>query len=69
MKKIDEEGKEAEEKLAVVLERQLYYLSELAIWAVCSDIWESPGVRLFIVVSEVFNEELPRAPFAAVERY
>ncbi|KAF1950066.1 kinase-like protein [Byssothecium circinans] len=52
----DEELKEGEVKLAIVLERQLSYFSDAESFA-----------RIFTVIAEGFNKEFPRAPFALWE--
>ncbi|KAF1816968.1 kinase-like protein [Eremomyces bilateralis CBS 781.70] len=61
----DEELKDGEDKLAVVLERQLSYFSDLeSLDGLLQYLGDSPWVQIFTVIAEGFNEELPRAPFA-----
>lgn len=52
----DEERKEGgEDKLAIVLERQLSYFSDL----------DSPWAQIFTAIAEDFNKEFPRELFAS----
>ena len=61
----DEELKEGEDKLVLVLERQLSYFSDLeSLGGLLQYIGDSPWAQIFIVVAEGFNKEFPRAPFA-----
>ncbi|KAF2446133.1 kinase-like protein, partial [Karstenula rhodostoma CBS 690.94] len=61
----DEELNEGEEKLAVVLERQLSYFSDLeSLGGLLQHLGDSPWAQIFTVIEEGFNQELPRAPFA-----
>ncbi|KAL8974223.1 MAG: hypothetical protein Q9197_001536 [Variospora fuerteventurae] len=62
----DEEVNEGEEKLSIVLERQLSYFSDLeSLGGLLQHLGEdSPWVQIFTVIAEGFSKELPRAPFA-----
>jgi serine/threonine protein kinase len=61
----DEELKEGEDKLAIVLERQLSYFSDLeSLGGLLQHLNNSPWTQIFTVIAEGFNEELPREPFA-----
>jgi serine/threonine protein kinase len=61
----DEEVKEGEEKLAIVLQRQLSYFSDLeSLGGLLQYLGDSPWVQIFTVIAEGFNKELPRAPFS-----
>lgn len=60
----DEELKEGEEKLAIVLERQLSYFSDLeSLGGLLQHLGDSPWVHIFTVIAEGSNKEFPRAPF------
>lgn len=61
----DEELKEGEEKLAIVLQRQLSYFADLeSLGGLLRYLGDSPWTQIFTVIAEGFNKELPRAPFA-----
>ena len=61
----DDELKEGEEKLAVVLERQLSYFSDLeSLGGLLQHLGDSPWAQIFTVIAEGFSKEHPRAPFA-----
>ncbi|KAH7348172.1 kinase-like domain-containing protein [Pyrenochaeta sp. MPI-SDFR-AT-0127] len=60
----DEELKEGEDKLAIVLERQLSYFSDLeSLGGLLQHLGDSPWVEIFTVIAEGFNEQFPGAPF------
>jgi serine/threonine protein kinase len=51
--------------LAVVLERQLSYFSDLeSLDGLLQYLGDSPWVQIFTVIADSFNKEHPRAPFA-----
>ncbi|KAL9094719.1 MAG: hypothetical protein Q9165_002989 [Trypethelium subeluteriae] len=61
----DEKLKEGEDKLAIVLERQLSYFSDLeSLGGLLQYLGDSPWTQIFTVIAEGFNKELPREPFA-----
>lgn len=64
----DEELEEGEEKLAIVLERQLSYFSDLeSLGGLLQYLGDSPWVQIFTGIAEGFDKEHPRAPFALWE--
>ncbi|KAF2133279.1 kinase-like protein [Dothidotthia symphoricarpi CBS 119687] len=61
----DEELQDGEDKLAIVLERQLSYFSDIdSLYGLLQHLGDSPWVQIFTVIAEGFNAEFPRAPFA-----
>lgn len=61
----DGDLKEGEEKLAIVLERQLSYFSNLeSLDGLFQHLGDSPWTQIFTVIAEGFDKEHPRAPFA-----
>ncbi|RMD42378.1 hypothetical protein DV735_g2739, partial [Chaetothyriales sp. CBS 134920] len=63
----EEELKEGEDKLAVVLERQLSYFADgiddlEGLLQYLGD--DSPWVRIFTIIAEGFGEDFPRRPFS-----
>ena len=61
----EEELNEGEDKLAIVLERQLSYFSDLeGLGGLLQHLGDSPWVEIFTVIAEGFDKEHPRAPFA-----
>lgn len=60
----DEELKEGEDKLAIILERQLSYFSDLeGLIGLLQYLGDSPWPQIFAVTAEGFNKEDPRKPF------
>ncbi|KAF2866398.1 kinase-like domain-containing protein [Massariosphaeria phaeospora] len=61
----DEELKEGEEKLAIVLERQLSYFSQDmdSVVGLIQYLGDNPWAKIFTVITEGFNKEFPRKPF------
>ncbi|ORY18338.1 kinase-like domain-containing protein [Clohesyomyces aquaticus] len=56
---------EGEEKLVIVLERQLSYFSGLeSLVGLLDYLGDSPWVQIFTVIAEGFDKKHPRAPFA-----
>lgn len=52
----DEELKEGEDKLAIVLERQLSYFSDLeSLGGLLQHLGDSPWTQIFTVIAEGFN--------------
>ncbi|KAF2815025.1 kinase-like protein [Mytilinidion resinicola] len=61
----DDELNEGEDKLAIVLERQIsYFCDPEGFGGLLKHLGESPWVQIFTVIAEGFNEENSRLPFA-----
>jgi serine/threonine protein kinase len=61
----DEELGEGEDKLAVIIERQLSYFSEWdSLQGLLRYLGDSPWTQIFNLVALSFGEEQPRAPIA-----
>ena len=66
----EEELKEGEDKLAIVLERQLSYFSDLeSLEGMLEYLGDSPWTQIFIVIAEGFNKDFPREPFKLWEGF
>lgn len=64
----DEELKDGEDKLAIVLERQLSYFSDVdSLGGLLQYLGDNPWAQIFTIVAEGFDKEHPRAPFALWE--
>jgi serine/threonine protein kinase len=61
----DEELGEGEDKLAIVIERQLSYFSDWeSLQGLLQHLGDSPWTQIFDVIALSFGEENPRAPLA-----
>ncbi|KAH7094906.1 kinase-like domain-containing protein [Paraphoma chrysanthemicola] len=61
----DEELVEGEDKLAVVIERQLSYFSDPeSLSGLLHHLDDSPWTQIFTIIASGFNHKRPRAPFA-----
>ena len=62
---VTHEELKGEDKLAIVLERQLSYLSDLkSLGGLLQHLGDSTWAQIFTVIAEGYNKEHHRAPFA-----
>lgn len=66
----DEELKEGEDKLAIVLERQLSHFSDLeSFGGLLHHLGDSPWAQIFTVIAEGFNTRASQSAVRSVERH